>query len=263
VLYNGDWVIDTGFVSGTGSAAFYKSSTEQWATIEVTAPHSGTAWIFSLSCPEHYLYTTLNILEIGWIKYKNQAGETIYEYCDSTGFKIIDQYCIACHEDLILPGIPYAETASFVIEDCGLKCGDVPPTPTNTSTPTRTPTKTPGYCNAPTITNITLNSGSQVNIYFTLNETNAFTTYWEYKPPSGSWTSGGSWDYASSPEIANVGGTPCGFYGFRLRNYCSVSGYSDYSNESYFEFVCASTPTPTTTPTKTPGIGPTPSLDPG
>ncbi len=71
VIYDSTTVIDTGFRgsssynsalnalgypnvsgAGSGSASFYKGTSTTTATVIVTAPLSGTAWEFTLSCPQ-------------------------------------------------------------------------------------------------------------------------------------------------------------------------------------------------------------------
>jgi len=119
-------------------------------------------------------------------------------------------------------------------------------TTTTTLAPTTTTTTT--ACSAaPVITNITLNSGSIVDISFTGAPANEppYTTYWEYNS-TGSWVAGGSWSYPTSPEQADVGGSPTGQYCYRIRNYCSgTDTYSAWSNEFCYNF--GSTTTTTTT----------------
>jgi len=52
VEYNGSQVINTGSVSGSGTASFTKSTASPtWAKVIVEAPLAGTAWDFTLSCP--------------------------------------------------------------------------------------------------------------------------------------------------------------------------------------------------------------------
>ena len=52
VEYNGSVVINTGSVSGSGTASFTKTTASPtWAKVIVEAPLAGTAWDFTLSCP--------------------------------------------------------------------------------------------------------------------------------------------------------------------------------------------------------------------
>ena len=53
VIYDGETILNTGYISGSGSFVFAKTSTTvNVAFVRVTAELGGTAWNFSMSCPQ-------------------------------------------------------------------------------------------------------------------------------------------------------------------------------------------------------------------
>ena len=219
-----------------------------------TAPYSLSDWY---SYNQYYTTTTTTI-----IYYYYYAG---YYHCDNCGgvgesFEILSftPYTIG---SWYISGI---DVINIIDEGGGGGDGDFSSMPgpystcilacasigTTTTSSTSTTTTTSITCNSPTITNITLSDVSSVNIYFTgAPDTVPFEIYSEYNG-GGGWSSGGDWAYPSSPLIVSVGGTPTGWYGFRLRNKC-YSDYSAYSNEYWFNFGSISTTTTTAISTTT------------
>ena len=76
--------------------------------------------------------TTLNITQIGWLKYVDCSGTTQYEFAGSLGTFTIN----ACHRcDTIAAGIPFSQLAAWNAKVCGPSCTYTPPTPTPTPSP--------------------------------------------------------------------------------------------------------------------------------
>jgi hypothetical protein len=62
---------------------------------------------------------TLNVIEVGWIKYDTSSG-TVYKEIKSTGIYVIPD-CADC--DTVKPGYPFRYIADFTITSCGSPCG--------------------------------------------------------------------------------------------------------------------------------------------
>ena len=62
---------------------------------------------------------TLNITQIGWLKYTNIFDEQIYEYVSSLGTYIING-CLYC--DSVIAGVPNAQVANWNSKICGPEC---------------------------------------------------------------------------------------------------------------------------------------------
>ncbi len=81
--------------------------------------------------------TTLNITDTDWFKYTDCNGNTQYEQATSLGTYTITA---CCYCNTIVPGIPFADLASWSIKVCGSVC----------ASPSVTPTPTPSTSSAPT-----------------------------------------------------------------------------------------------------------------
>ena len=76
---------------------------------------------------------TLNVTDTGWIRYTDTSGNTQYVYISSTGTYTLTA-CTLCTSINI--GIPFGDTASFTVTNCGTNCGTpTPVTPTPTPSP--------------------------------------------------------------------------------------------------------------------------------
>lgn len=104
---------------------------------------------------------TINVTDTGWIKYTTTSGDT-YQQITTLGNVVLTN-CLYCNT--ILPGIPFADVASFSIIDCGTSCG-IP-----SVTPTPTPTNTVYY-------------------YYRLTSCTNYQTYYSQQYPSGTFNSG-------------------------------------------------------------------------
>jgi hypothetical protein len=84
VTYGGSTVIDTGLVSGSGSATFTKSSSsDRIATVKVIAPNEGTIWNCNLGCPgggspPYQPLTSTEFPRVPFSITANALGETIF-----------------------------------------------------------------------------------------------------------------------------------------------------------------------------------------
>lgn len=76
--------------------------------------------------------TTLNITQIGWLKYTSCSGTTEYEYAGSLGTFTINS-CHVC--STIAGGVPFAQIAAWNTLVCGSSCSVIVPTPTPTEVP--------------------------------------------------------------------------------------------------------------------------------
>lgn len=70
--------------------------------------------------PDYYTGATLYVTDTGWIKYDSQTfGDDYYVYIGSLGYVTIPD-CAVCSS--FAAGIPYFDTASFSVINCGSLC---------------------------------------------------------------------------------------------------------------------------------------------
>jgi len=142
-------------------------------------------------------------------------------------------------------------TGGFVTK--GAPCGTLPtptrtetPTPTQTpsNTQTRTPTPTP-VCDAPTLIDVTLVSGSLFTYNYGLPSANCNALQLSYSRDQVSWNnSAGACTTGRQRDTGDATGT----WYFRLTQVCSIGGSANSNVVSY----TYPTPTPTQTATQTP-----------
>lgn len=129
------------------------------ATPTPTATPSATP-----SNPEYQSGATINVTDVGYIKYTTISGTTFYQV--TTLGNVVLNDCLKC--STIQPGFPLADVATFTIVNCGSACTPVPP-------PDVTPSPTPSTA-AP--------------IYYRITDCTTFINYYTQQFPAGTFSSG-------------------------------------------------------------------------